>query len=133
MIRLEARDWAVAASTSSRISARWRIVSASVVRIAGRSPPTECWIVMTMTTSRRSVLPIRFTMLVRALSTEAPTSISRRASPNSSDIGGPVFSVTALSDCDTDCPAFIELAMSSIARGRPASNVRRRRPRRLRR
>ena len=48
MITLDAARCAVAARTSWRISARWRIVSASVVRIAGRSP-TACWMVMTMT------------------------------------------------------------------------------------
>ena len=102
MINAVARDCAVAAMISARISSRCRIVSASVVRIAGRSPPTERWIVITMTISFRSLLPIRLTMLLSALSSDAPSSISRRASANSSDTGGPALSVTALSDWATD-------------------------------
>ncbi len=126
MIKLDALDWAVAARISSRISARCRMVSASVIRIAGRSPPTACWIVITITIRRRSELPIRLTMFPSAFSTDAPSSTSRCASRNSSSTGGPAFSVTAPSDCATDWPAFIELAISSMARGRPASNMRNR-------
>src|SRR5712692_5893200 len=76
---------------------------------------------------------MRLTMLLRALSTEAPSSTSRCARRNSSATGGPAFSVTAPRDCETDWPAFMELAISSMARGRPASNLASRWPRRLRR
>src|SRR5207249_4228895 len=85
---------------------------------------------------RRRMIPlptILLTMLFMALSIDAPGSISRRASANSSATGGPALSVTALSDWATGWPACIELAISSIARGSPASNWRRRCPRRLRR
>src|SRR5712692_1354543 len=76
---------------------------------------------------------MRLTMLLSALSTEAPSPTSRCARRNSSDTGGPAFSVTAPRDCETDWPAFMELAISSMARGRPASNLASRWPRRLRR
>src|SRR5947209_2855345 len=65
-------------------------------------------------------------MFVSAFSTEAPSSTSRWASRNSSDTGGAAFSVTAPSACETDCPAFMELATRSIARGRLLSNIRER-------
>src|SRR2546425_13344461 len=92
--------------------------------MAGRSPPTERWIVITITISRRSLLPMRLTMLLSALSTDAPSSISRRASANSSETGGAAVSGTALGGWAVACPAFLDVGDTSLRSGDAAADAR---------